>query len=129
MLYFKREIKTVCIGILITDVIVLAASVFMGAFSFSVIIGAVFGSVFSCLKFMLLITAVINAVLRQPEKAKSYMTLQYFIRFILTAAALAIAASADYINFIAAAAPMISVRISVSFLPLVYKNEKGGADE
>lgn len=124
MLYFKREIKTVCVGILVADAIVLVCAVLMGAFDISVIVGAVFGSLFSCLKFMLLITAVINAVLRSPEKAKSYMISQYFIRFILTAAALAIAASADYINFIAAAVPMLSVRISVSFLPLVYKKEK-----
>lgn len=123
MFYFKRELKVVAVGTAVCSLVVFAAAALMGKLGLPVILGAVFGSVFSCLKFILLSDAVIKSSQKPPHKAKAYMTLHYYIRFVLTAVAVAIAAAADYLDFTAAVLPMLSVRIAVSFLPLVYKKE------
>lgn len=126
MLYFKKEIKCIGIGVLIADLIAVLFAVMLGKFSVPVIVGISFGSIFTMLKFFLLITATVKAVYYPPEKAKSYMTTHYFLRFALTAIVLAIAAKADYINFIATVIPMVSVRISLLFIPWLDKKTKKG---
>lgn len=122
-----EEAKKVCITILVISAIFLVFSIFFGFFGYDVIIGIVYGTIYTLINFSLLGVAVQNAILRNPRSAKIYIQTQYAIRFAFAALALTIAILSPYINYIIVFLCMLSPKItyfSIGIYSLINKRRK-----
>lgn len=79
----------------------------------SIILGYIFGSIISILGFKLLHTTIERAITMSPGKATGYSTAHYMTRYLIYGVVLAVAALADYLNFMATFLGIMMVKIVI----------------
>ena len=107
----KRMIITICISL---PVLVAASAVYYRSFSFlPFALGALLGAATNVLKIILLDRAVEKLVDMEEEKAKNYVRIQHFLRYILTGAVLVLAAVVPFISIWGAAAGILTYQVAL----------------
>lgn len=96
---------------ILLDALVFALFAAVGAELLSVLLGLAAGSAYALLNFYLLGMTVEKALKKPPEKAKRYMTANYFIRYAALFAILAVFFLAGFLNPIAALVPFLYVKV------------------
>lgn len=92
------ELKKVCVTILVLNIVFVGVSLLLSLFDYTVLVGLVYGDLYTVFNFVLLGTIVEKAITKSPNKAKSYIHLHYAIRFAITGFILAIAMLSPHIN-------------------------------
>ena len=113
-----KETKHIAIGVLIGDVIMCLVFVILKRFDLSVVLGAVLGSVFAVGNIFYLGVSVKKA-LGKGEGAQRYFRKTYFIRMLLHAACIAIAALVPQINTIAGIVPLFFPKLVIYAMQLL----------
>lgn len=93
-----QETRFVAKGVVICSFLFLAASLLFQFFSVPLLLGAVLGGAYAVANFLLIGYSVQESLAKVPEKAKSYMSRQYFMRMALTALVIFLAIEVDFIN-------------------------------
>ena len=124
MALFKREMKQVAAGTGVIDLLATLIALPLGAFTYEWVLGLILGTVYTLLNFRMLSIAVVKAVYRPPNKASSYMRVQYLIRYALTALVLTLGFAAPYLHPLAVAAPMLAPRLSLMACGIFGKEGK-----
>ncbi len=96
--------------ILISAFVLIAALVLR---NMSLVIGLVFGALIAILNFIELSRTLQRAVHKKPADASAYTTFKYFIRFLIMAVVLYVAAVTDYIDLIGTIIGLLSVKLVV----------------
>ncbi len=112
---------------LLTACFAAAVAIFIVKDYLSFISGLFFGTVIAILNFTLLAKTIEKSIYLPPEKAKTYVSSRYFIRFTIYGAVLYISVVADYINVIGTIIGILTIKLVVYVLHLFndkqyYKN-------
>jgi len=83
------------------------------------ILGLIFGSLISILNFMELGNTLNRAVTMAPDKAQSFTTVKYFIRYIVTAVVLYVSIVAPYINVLGTILGLVIIKIIILVMNLL----------
>lgn len=78
-----------------------------------IMLGYIFGTLISMLGFKLLNDTINKAVLMKPSRASRYSTLHYILRYFIYLIVLTISILADYLNFPATFAGLLTVKIVI----------------
>lgn len=92
------ELKKVCITILVLNAGFLGIAIPLSYFDYTILVGLVYGDLYTMFNFVLLGTVVEKAITKSPGKAKSYIHLHYAIRFAITGFIVAVAMLSPHIN-------------------------------
>ena len=95
-------------------------TVFAG-FRLNILIGTVYGCVFTSANFFYLARCVNKCVEKEEKAAKAYMSASYTTRMLLTAVMIVVASKVDFIHFWAAIIPLVFTRISVMAVQFLWK--------
>lgn len=98
-------------------------TIFMG-FRFDVLIGVLFGCLFTSLNFFYLAYCVKKAVEKEEKAAKAYMSSTYTVRILLLGVMIFIAAKVQFIYFWAAIIPIAFQRIAATVVPIIDKRRE-----
>lgn len=90
------------------------------------ILGFIFGITINILGFKLIERTVEKAVRMQPQKAFNYTVIHYFVRYLIYAVVLIIAATANYLNFLAVVLGLFMIKIVIIISAL---KGNGGKDK
>ena len=93
-----QEARCVTKGVAVCSFLFLAASLLFDFFSLPLLWGAVLGGAYAVANFLLIGYSVQESLTKTPEKAKGYMSRQYYLRLALTALVLFLAIQVDFIN-------------------------------
>ena len=96
--FIFKEVKKVAITLFIVDILIVVITLCFGVFDSSIILGIIYGVVFTLLLFILLGTVVEKALTMSPLAAKKHMKINYFARFFITAIVMIIPFIMDSIN-------------------------------
>src|SRR5690554_2382596 len=77
------------------------------------VLGFIFGTTIGILGFKLIEKTTGKAVTMEPSKAYGYSVFHYFIRYIIYAVVLIIAALADYLNFLTVVFGLLMIKIVI----------------
>ena len=77
------------------------------------VLGLIFGSLISALNFVELGNTLNRAVTMAPDKAQSFTTVKYFIRYIVTAVVLYVSIVAPYINVLGTILGLVIIKIII----------------
>lgn len=122
----KKEIKRIAGGILICDLIMVAAIfvaslVGIGAFSYHVFVGAIGGSLVALLNFTVMCLTIQRATCIEDQKLmKAFIQRSYNIRLLLQAVWVVICFKVDAIHLFAGALPLLFPNALI-----FYWNSKG----
>lgn len=105
------ELKKIALGILLCDGVFLLVSLGFGFFSAELFSGMALGTAYAIIHFLLLGTSVASAMKKNPRQAQIQMTVQYFIRMILTAFVILIGFAVDFINPLGVVVPLFFPKI------------------
>ncbi len=83
--------------------------------------GVLFGGLFTILRLKMMEMAVNKAVSKPSGKASGYMSAQYFIRYLMSAAVLIVAALEPSIDVLATALAMLSLKVATYVQTLLDK--------
>ena len=97
-------------------------------FRSDVLIGVLFGCLFTSLNFFYLAFCVSKAVEKEEKAAKAYMSSTYTVRVLLLGVMIFIAAKVQFIYFWAAIIPIAFQRIAATIVPII-KKRRSTADE
>jgi hypothetical protein len=120
----RNEVTRVTKGVLIFDVFVIIILLATSHFNKPMLIGLLFGSIFSVLNFRLLAISLHHTVRREPGKAQLYAASRYLVRFILTALVIYVSVKAPYINVIGTTIGLsatVMVILATNLLPVSKK--------
>lgn len=93
-----RETRFIAKGVAVCSILFLAGSVVFDFFSIPLLIGALLGGLYAIAHFVLIGHSVLESQQRTPEKARSYMSRQYFMRMFLTALVIFLSIEVDFIS-------------------------------
>lgn len=79
----------------------------------SYVLGILFGGIINILSFKIIEISTKKIVNMSESKARTYATINYFIRFVIYGIVLVIASKADYINFISVVIALFTVKIII----------------
>ncbi|MBF4694546.1 ATP synthase subunit I [Fusibacter ferrireducens] len=77
------------------------------------LLGLIFGSAISALNFKELAITLTKAVNMPPEKAQSFTTRKYFLRYIVTAVVIFVSITAPYINIIGTIIGLVMIKFII----------------
>lgn len=89
------------------------------------VLGFIFGTTIGILGFKLIEKTTGKAVTMEPSKAYGYSVFHYFIRYIIYAVVLIIAALADYLNFLTVVFGLLMIKIVIVTSAFYNTNRKG----
>ena len=118
----KKEVKRIAKGVLICDVLMIAAIfvlslVGVGTFSYRVFIGAIGGSIFAILNFVIMCLTIQRATEIDDKKhMKAFIQGSYNGRLILQAAWVVICFLIPHVHLIAGAAPLLFPNAIIFYL-------------
>lgn len=98
LIIFYKEFKQVLISIVFFNLFFIGLSLALNFFSKGLVVGSIFGAIFSFLNFFLLADIVLKSVKKSSNRAKSYISVNYFLRYILTGIFIFICVKYDSIN-------------------------------
>lgn len=116
-----KEIKRLLIVIMLLNILVIITSIFLKIFEINVIIGSIFGSLFVILNFVLWINILSKSLSKDPYKAKSFIFVHYFIKYILTAIFIFISIKSEYINSLSSIIMLFAPKISFYIFEILNK--------
>ncbi|MBR6802058.1 MAG: ATP synthase subunit I [Eubacteriaceae bacterium] len=110
---------SICVGAVVICVILcIAGLLFSNRREF--ISGILFGLIFSIINFRLLKSAMERSVYKEDSKAAAFfVTIQYFVRFVMKAGALYIGFASDRLDTVAVIVGLLSVNIAIYVLNLI----------
>ena len=145
----KQETKKIALGVSVLSLLMIAVFLILRKFDFSVLLGAVIGSLTAIGNFFLMALSVQKAadsippspreeteeedaedgdaekpLSEEAKNAKKRMQLSYTLRMLMIAAVAIISVSLPFINSWAALIPMLFPRIVISLVGLLQKNQK-----
>ena len=118
----KKEVKRIAKGVLICDVLMIAAIfalslVGVGTFSYRVFIGAIGGSIFAILNFVIMCLTIQRATeIDDKKRMKAFIQGSYNGRLILQAAWVVICFLIPHVHLIAGAAPLLFPNAIIFYL-------------
>lgn len=124
---FKEFIKMIP-WFLIFDGVILILSFPLGYFSFSVLLGLIYGSLLSLARYYTLGLAVDSAVSKSPERGQTFMAVTYVLRYILTFLLLIASVTLFNFNIIGTVLPLI-YPIFIIFIQNLKKDKQDGSKE
>ena len=98
---------------LLLGLVLSIASIAILNYPIKFILGLCFGSLIGILNFFELSNTLAKAVTFSPDKAQSFTTKKYFIRFILTAIVLYVSVTADHINVIGTIIGLLLIKVVI----------------
>lgn len=110
---------------IIMDLIVFAVSLLFEVDKPSMVIGLIVGSAYAIFNFYLMGLSAERAVWKTPEKARTYMTLNYLIRYTLMIAVFSIIFTVDAIHPIAGLLPFLYIKL-ILIIRAFRKEDKDG---
>ncbi len=114
----KKDILRIAAGVLIGDVIMCVVFICLGKFSLSVVLGALLGSIFAIANLFYLDYSIGKA-LEKGDAMQSYFRKSYFLRMLLHAACIVIAALVPFIHTIAGIVPLFFPKIVIYAMQLL----------
>lgn len=117
---YKDAIKISIVIFILTIIEIMIFAIFKG-FKADIIIGGIYGFLFTSLSFFYLAFCVNKAVDKTEAGAKAFMGMTYTTRMILTAIMVIIAAKVKIINIWAAIIPLLFQRIAVYVVEFLKK--------
>ena len=105
--------KTLILALIIMGIILIAAKE-----PKPYILGLIFGTLIGILTFLLMDKSVKKAAYMNPDGAYNYTVRQYFIRMSIYAIILIIAATADYLSFLATAIGLLLIKTTIISLAI-----------
>lgn len=147
----KQETKKIALGVAVLSLLMIAVFLILRKFDFSVLLGAVIGSLAAIGNFFLMALSVQKAADSMPplppeeaegedsgedkeekekplseeaKNAKKRMQLSYTLRMLMLAAIAIVSVSLPFVNSWAALIPMLFPRIVISLVGLLQKNQK-----
>jgi len=118
----KKEVKRIAMGVLVCDVLMIAALfvlslVGVGTFSYRVFIGAIGGSVVAVLNFTIMCLTIQQATeIDDKKRMKAFIQGSYNGRLILQAAWVVICFLVSHIHLFAGAAPLLFPNAIIFYL-------------
>ena len=118
----KKEVKRIAKGVLVCDVLMIAAIfvlslVGIGTFSYRVFVGAIGGSVFAVLNFTIMCLTIQQAAeIDDKKRMKAFIQGSYNGRLIIQAAWVVVCFMVDHIHLIAGAAPLLFPNAIIFYL-------------
>ncbi|MDO5707639.1 MAG: ATP synthase subunit I [Andreesenia angusta] len=100
----KRSLLLIFIGCLIAFIVFRDSSY---------VLGILFGGLINILSFKIIEISTKKIVNMPENRARTYATINYFIRFIIYGIVLVIASKADYIDFISTIIALFTVKIVI----------------
>lgn len=76
-------------------------------------LGILFGALFGVLAFVELAITLNKSVTMSPGKASQYVTLKYFMRFLLTATVLVVSILSPYVHIIGTIMGLLSIKLVI----------------
>ena len=119
----KNDIKKLSIYVLVMTVIMVGVFAACGYFDMSVIYGAILGYAAAMANFILL-AITLSKSLGKAEHATRTMGLSYVLRMIMIAAAVMIAITSPFFNYVAAVIPLVFPRFAIMIMNLRKKKVK-----
>lgn len=119
-----KQTLSIFIGSLALACIMTVLFAVFGYFSLSVVLGAALGVFTATLNFLLLALTLEYALGKGARKAQGLMGLSYTVRIVIIALVVVFAIKSAYINYIAAAIPLVFPRIVIYILNFINKNKK-----
>lgn len=117
----REETLTVLKGTALLTAISLGISALLGKLDFPLFWGFIFGSAYSVFNFYMIGRAIERSFKRSPESASTYMTAQYFLRFVITAAVIYIGMKVSFINFLGVIIPLIFPKLTIFASKIIRK--------
>ncbi len=121
-----RQFLKVAAGVLALTALELAVYALLGKFSVNVLLGAVFGTVVSCLNFLALTISVSRAADRaeggDPAKAKAAVQGSSVLRLIALAAIYIAVLKTTSLDPLAAILPLVFVQLSIYLTDFLRKD-------
>lgn len=108
--------------VVMVSLVIIGISFFLFKEPKPIVYGYIFGGIISILGFKLLDTTINKAVNMTPNKASVYSTVHYMLRYLIYFIVLAVAALADYLNFPATIAGLLSVKFVIVVSGIFDKN-------
>lgn len=99
--------------VLLMDILAILVFFLLGKLDQPILVGILFGTLFSILNFSLLALTLDKAVEMGPEKAQLYASSRYFLRMGITALIVIISLKADYINTIGTIVGLIMPKMAI----------------
>jgi len=124
---YKDALKVSAVIFILGVIEFILFTIFMG-FRSDVLIGVLFGCLFTSLNFFYLAFCVSKAVEKEEKAAKAYMSSTYTVRVLLLGVMIFIAAKVQFIYFWAAIIPIAFQRIAATIVPII-KKRRSTADE
>lgn len=87
-----------------------------------IILGLVFGTLVSLLSFKLMDNTIKRAMQMSPTRASGYTVGHYYGRLAIYTMVLIVGAKADYLNFLAVAGGLVSVKVIIVLSNIFDKN-------
>lgn len=122
---YKEAVKVGAVIFALGVIEFILFTVFMD-FRLDILIGVIYGCIFTSLNFFYLAFCVKRAVEKEEKAAKAYMSSTYTARILLLGVMVFIAAKAQFIHFWAAIIPIAFQRIAVTVVPM-FKKRRGNA--
>lgn len=117
---YKDALKVTAVIFILGLIEFIIFTVFTG-FRLKILIGTLYGCVFTSANFFYLARCVNKCVEKEEKAAKAYMGSTYTIRMLLTAVMIIVAAKVDIIHFWAAIIPLVFTRIAVMAVQFLWK--------
>ena len=119
----NNEIKNLIIGISVLCGISFAVSLFWG-FRLDYLFGTIIGLLFSCLNMSYLAYTVTRSAGMSQQKAKRYLSTNYFFRYLVFGIIFAISVYSKYINTIAVTLPLFFPRLVLAYNLFILRKEE-----
>lgn len=119
------EIKKLVIPIFVLDFVLITIFFITKQSNFVDIITIILSSLYSVLNIYMVGTAIVVAVEKTENKARNYMILHYFVRYIITGSIIYYAFIISWISPLAVIIPLFFPKIILVFRS-TFNNKKGG---
>lgn len=123
----KKETGHITLGVLVGDAIMIAVFAAMKHLDYTVLLGALLGSIAAIGNFLLMCLAVQKAM-ENPDRAKAIVQGSYGKRMLGMVAVMVVGLVVPWFNGIAVLVPFLLPGLTIKVMQLlgVYKQEKGG---
>lgn len=111
-----KEIKKIALITLGAICVMVAVFAVCGYFSWGVVLSGFLGGAVAILNFFLLAVSVEKSLSKGSRAAQGFMGVSYLLRMALIAAVIIFAIKNEYLNYLAAAIPLIFPQIIIKIL-------------
>lgn len=124
MQYCLKELKKSAVGIGIADGLLAVLFFLVGKGSGALLLGLLFGSIYSFLNMLLLANVCERTVSLPQKKAERYIKRHFCIRYLLTAVVMMLGFTAPFLHPVGVIAPILAPKLYMQITGILFSKKK-----